>query len=83
MKLTEIINNYPDIEFIKIESFDKAVIGMTTDFKLVYCVGDIIDILVKDEGMSIDDAIEHFEYNIEISIPYISNAPILIYSDFF
>lgn len=82
-KLQEIIFNYQDEEFAIIDGFDNAVIGMTTDFKLVYCVGDIIDILVKDEGMSIDDAIEHFEYNIERSIPYTSNAPILMYKDFF
>ena len=56
---------------------------MTTDFKLVYCIGDIIDILIKNDGMSVDDAIEHFEYNIERSIPYVSKSPILIYKDFF
>lgn len=81
-KLQEILDNYPDIEFIRVDGFDDAVIGMTTDFKLVYCVGDMIDILIE-EGMDDTDAIDHFEYNVVRSIPYVSEAPILVYTDFF
>ena len=81
-KYEEILSNYPDMEFVKVDGFDGAVIGMTTDFKLVYCVGDMIEILME-EGMDDIDAIDHFEYNIVRSIPYIENAPILIYTDFF
>ena len=82
-KLQEILNNYQDEEFIKIDGFDDAVIGMTTDLKLVYSVGDIVDILIENEKMNFDEAIEFFDYNIERSIPYVENSPILIYTDFF
>jgi len=81
-KYEEILSNYPDMEFVKVDGFDSAVIGMTTDFKLVYCVADMIEILME-EGMDDIDAIDHFEYNIVRSIPYIENAPILVYTDFF
>lgn len=81
-KLQEILENYPDIEFVKVDGFDGAVIGMTTDMKLVYCVGDMLDILIE-EGMDDVDAIDHFEYNISRSIPYVENAPVLVYTDFF
>ena len=56
---------------------------MSTDLKLVYSVGDIIDILIENQKMDFDEAIEFFEYNIERSIPYVENSPILIYTDFF
>jgi hypothetical protein len=81
-KLQEILDNYPDMEFVKADGFDEAVIGMTTDFKLVYCVGDMIQVLI-DEGMELDDAIDHFEYNVVRSLPYVENAPVLVYTDFF
>lgn len=81
-KLQEIINNYPDIPFILIDGFDQAVVGMTTDFRLVYCVGDMIDILIE-EGSELDDAIDHFEYNISSNVPIGEYAPVLFYTDFF
>lgn len=82
LKLQEILDNYSDVPFILIDGFDEAVVGMTTDFRLVYCVGDMIDILVK-EGDELDDAIEHFEYNISSGLPIGDHAPILFYTDFF
>ena len=81
-KLQEILDNYPDIPFILVDGFDGAVVGMTTDFRLVYCVGDMIDILIE-EGSELDDAIDHFEYNISSSVPRSEHAPILFYTDFF
>jgi hypothetical protein len=50
--------------------------------RLVYCVSDMIQCLI-DEGMSLDDAIDHYEYNTVCSLPYVKNAPILVYTDFF
>ena len=54
-----------DNECLLADGFDEAVIGITfgVNAVAVYSVGKILDILV-DEGMSMEDAIEHFEYNI-------------------
>jgi hypothetical protein len=50
--------------------------------RLVYSINDIVDCFVA-EGMSEDEAIENYEYNTARAVPYIPNAPILIYTDFF
>lgn len=81
--LEQIIENFPDEEFIKIDGYDDAVIGVeATELRLVYDTTKMIECLVKN-GMTHDEAIEWFEYNTMRSIPYIKNAPIVIYTDFF
>jgi hypothetical protein len=61
--LSKILSLYPDEGFIKIDGFDDAIIGITSDGKLVYSIETIIKILKKD--MSEDDAYEYFYFNIE------------------
>lgn len=65
--LQDIIDNFPDEQFLKADGFDDCVIGveMIVDKpRLVYSVAKVIDSLVN-EGMSHEDAIEHYEYNIQ------------------
>lgn len=61
--LKKILNLYPDEGFVKINGFDDAIIGITTDSRLVYSIDTIINILMKD--MSEDDAYEYFYFNID------------------
>jgi hypothetical protein len=84
-KLQQILDNYPEESFIKLDGLDDAIIGVETSqepFRLVYSINDIVDCFVE-QGMSPDEAIEFYEYNTARSIPYITSAPILIYTDFF
>ena len=75
--LEKILELYPDDTFVKVDGFDDAVIGFDhCETRLIYSVSKMIDCLVN-EGMDVDDAIDHFEYNVVRSIPYIKNAPIL------
>lgn len=55
-----------DEECLVADGFDRAVIGITfgANARTVYSVAKIIDVLVNEEEMSVEDAIEHFEYNI-------------------
>jgi len=54
-----------DHECLLADGFDDAVIGITfgVQAKAVYSVNECLHILVK-EGMEMDDAVEHFEYNV-------------------
>lgn len=61
--LSRILDEYPENGYIKAEGFDDAIIGISTDHRVVYSLDKIIDILMKE--MSEDDAIEYFYYNIE------------------
>jgi hypothetical protein len=82
-KLQEILDNYPDQPFIILDGLDNAVIGVDQNAeKLVYSINDIVDCFVE-QGMEPDEAIEYYEYNTARAVPYIDNAPILVYTDFF
>lgn len=83
MLLQQILDNYPDQEFIILDGLDNAVIGVDQNAeKLVYSINGIVDCFVE-QGMEPDEAIEFYEYNTARAVPYIENAPILVYTDFF
>jgi len=63
-KLEQILELYPDDTFKIADGFDDAIIGVDdNNLKIVYDIYKIIDILIKD-GMTDDEAIEFYEYNI-------------------
>jgi len=65
MTLEEIFERYPEDEFLKADGFDRAVIGIEPNsMVLVYDRQIMIDILITDEDMSEEDAIEYLEYNV-------------------
>lgn len=81
--LQQILDNFPEQEFVVLDGLDNAVIGVDQNAeKLVYSINAIVDCFVE-EGMEPDEAIEYYEYNTARAVPYIENAPILIYTDFF
>jgi len=83
-KLEEIVESFPDEEIILMDGFDDAVIGAYVTEKgvsLVYSIGDMVECLIRD-GMTEDEAIDYFEYNVSPSVPYVENGPMLIYTDF-
>lgn len=81
--LQQILDNYPDQPFAILDGLDNAVIGVDQNAeRLVYSINDIVDCFVE-QGMEPDEAIEYYEYNTARAVPYIENAPILVYTDFF
>lgn len=81
--LQQILDNYPEQPFVILDGLDKAVIGVDQNAeRLVYSINDIVDCFVE-QGMKPDEAIEFYEYNTARAVPYIENAPILVYTDFF
>ena len=83
IKLQQILDNYPDQPFVILDGLDNAVIGVDQNAeRLVYSINDIVDCFVE-QGMEPDEAIEFYEYNTARAVPYIENAPILVYTDFF
>ena len=64
MNLEEIIEMFPDEEFLKADGFDNAIIGVEPNtMRLVYSRDKMIGILIEDEKMDEIDAIEYLEYN--------------------
>jgi hypothetical protein len=63
MTLDEIMDLYPDEEFLKADGFDDAVIGVEpNNMILVYDRKKMIDVLLT-EDMTEQDAIEFLEFN--------------------
>lgn len=61
--LDSIVEYHEDEEIIKADGFDDAVIGIELGtMRLIYSVKKCLEILTS-EGMSMEDAIEYFEFN--------------------
>ena len=65
MTKKEIIDSFEDEELLFVDGFDTAIIGIdTVNYRVVYNKEIMIEVLIA-EGMSYEDALEHFSYNIE------------------
>ena len=64
MTLEEIIEMFPEEEFLTTDGFDGAIVGVEPNsMRLVYDRDKMIGILMTDEEMEEIDAIEYLEYN--------------------
>jgi hypothetical protein len=65
MTLEEILEHYEDVELLKADGFDGAVIGIELrQNRLVYDVNKMIEILIIRDNMSEDEALEYIEFNV-------------------
>jgi hypothetical protein len=65
MTRKDIIDSFEEEELLFVDGFDAAIIGIdTVSFRVVYNKEIMIEVLIA-EGMSYEDALEHFSYNIE------------------
>jgi hypothetical protein len=65
MNLEEILEMYPEEEFLKADGFDDAIIGVEpSSMRLVYNMDAMLNILISDEEMTEEDALEHLDYNV-------------------
>ena len=60
-------------------SFDDAIIGTSSDDRVVYSYSKMIDCLMANDDMTYEEAVEFIDYNTIRSLPYIENAPIVMY----
>lgn len=67
-------------EALLADGLEGAIVGYDTKGRVIYSVGSIIDILVERDGMSYEEASEHFSFNIECA--YIGeHTPIYMYEE--
>ena len=63
--LEQILEYFGDEEFLKADGFDEAVIGVEeSSMRLIYSVTKCLEILVINEEMSLEEAIEYFDFNV-------------------
>lgn len=66
-KLEQILEQYPDEDLEVATGFDEAIIGVSDTFsapKIVYSVTKCLEILETEHGMSPQDAMEYFDFNV-------------------
>jgi hypothetical protein len=63
--LEVLLDLYPDDTFLIADGFDDAVIGVDYgSSRLIYSCKKCIEILIDQEEMTAEDAIEHFQFNV-------------------
>ena len=65
-------------------SYDKSIVGITEDNRIIYSYPKMVEELMEDEGWTEEEAIEWLDYNTLRAIPYMEshgNAPIVMYDD--
>jgi len=63
--LEQILDAYPDENFLKADGFDEAIIGVESEsYRLVYSIPKCIQIIITDNELNYEDATEHFYYNV-------------------
>ena len=63
--IENIIEAYEEETFLKADGFDDAIIGVDeSSMRLIYSFSKCIEILISRDGMSEEDAIEYFNFNV-------------------
>lgn len=70
---------YEDCIVFENPDFDEAIIGVTTDDCVVYDFNLMVQHLMETDGITDIEAIEFIEFNTIRSLPYVENAPVIVY----
>jgi len=65
-RIDQLLDSLPeDVTVLKADGFDRAILGYEeSTYRLIYSVSICIEIL-EEEGMSTEDALDHFYYNVQ------------------
>ncbi len=78
----ELIENYDyeDVIIFSNPSYASAFVGISEDNRAIYDYDKMIEFLVNEDGMTDIEAADFIGYNTIRSLPYVENAPIIMYS---
>ena len=80
-KIEELLSN-ADPKALRLEpstTFDRAILGLTSDGRIVYSESKIILALQDVDGMEYEEALEFYEYNTSRGVAYAGKkAPVII-----
>lgn len=72
------IDNEEEVLFLDNPSFDKSIIGITNDFRLIYDFDKMVEELMEDDQIDYEDAIDFIDHNTLLAIPYFGEqSPII------
>ena len=69
-----------EITILDNPSYDTAIIGLSTNFEVVYDYDLMVEYLMKTDEFTVDDAIEFIEYNTIRALPYCTgnHKPVIV-----
>jgi hypothetical protein len=68
-----------DIIILEDHAYDRSIVGLTADCRLVYDFDRMVEEFAEDEGCDETEAIEWLEYNTMRAVPYMGErAPIIL-----
>jgi hypothetical protein len=70
---------YEDLVIFENPDYDAAIVGVSEGRRVIYDFDKMVECLVKEDGMSEEDAVEFIEYNTIRALPYFVNSPIIMY----
>lgn len=70
---------YEDLVIFENPDYDAAIVGVSEGRRVIYDFDKMVECLVKEDGMSEEEAIEFIEYNTIRALPYFANSPIIMY----
>ena len=75
-------NKDADIVLLENPSFDKSIVGITDDDRIIYDYTRMVMEFAEDNGCDLTDAIEFIDYNTIRSLPYIGKRqPVIMKMD--
>lgn len=82
-KLAAIMRQYEGVKFITLDDLDDAIVGVCEESKrLIYSKAKMIEIYMRDDEMTREDALDHYYYNPVRAIPYMGEQrPIILEND--
>lgn len=70
---------YEDVVVFDNPDYESAFIGVSHDNRAIYDYNLMIESLMKEEGMTEEDAADFISYNTIRACDYIPNSPIILY----
>lgn len=77
-EIAEMLSTLDECKIFSDPDFDDAIIGITTDDRVVYSFHGMIESLMNSAGITYEEAKEFIEYNTIRSLPYEENAPVIV-----
>jgi hypothetical protein len=77
-KIDQLHEMYPELELLQADGFDDAIIGLEPlSGKVIYDIDMMVQVLVTQEELTHEDAIEYLDYNV-LNAYVGENTPIYI-----
>jgi hypothetical protein len=64
--LEHILEWFPEEDMLIADGFDEAIIGIEeSSMRIIYSESKCIRVLMRDQGLSEEDAVEHYQFNVK------------------